>query len=365
MENLVTTHLEYYKSNFNGKKVFVTGHTGFKGSWLLVILNKIGAATKGFALEPENNKEVFQEIADAISFESCIETILNYDKLEKEILTFQPDFIFHLAAQPLVRLSYEIPLETFQVNVIGTANVLNAARKLEKECQIICITTDKVYHNKEEMYAYKETDSLGGFDPYSASKAASELIIDSYRKSFFNVDNFQNHKKAIASVRAGNVIGGGDWSKDRLIPDIINSLHENIDVRVRNPNSIRPWQHVLEPLFGYLNLAINLKNDPIKFGTSYNFGPLVNDNLTVIEVVKKAIEVFGKGNYVIEKSSNQPHEANLLQLDISKVMNHLNWQPKFSANEAIELTVNWYKNYLNKQNAFQLIQKDIDSFLNN
>ncbi len=365
MENLVNTSLDYYSSNFNGKKVFVTGHTGFKGSWLLVILNKIGAITKGFALEPENNKQIFQEISNAISFESSIETILNYEILEKEILDFQPDFIFHLAAQPLVRLSYEFPIETFQVNIIGTANVLNVARKLNKSCQIICITTDKVYHNKEEMYAYKETDALGGYDPYSASKAASELVIDSYRKSFFSVDDFQNHKKAIASVRAGNVIGGGDWSKDRLLPDIINSLRNNIEISIRNPNSIRPWQHVLEPLFGYLNLAIHLKKDPIKFGTSYNFGPSVNDNLTVIEVVKKAIEVFGKGNYKIETSKNQLHEANLLQLDISKVTNQLNWQPKFSATQAIELTVNWYKNHLNSQNAFQLIENDIDVFLSN
>lgn len=364
MENLVNNSIEYYKKTFEGKKVFITGHTGFKGSWFLVILNKIGAITKGFALEPENNKEVYNEIVNEISFESCFETILNYDKLEEEILNFQPDFIFHLAAQSLVRLSYEIPLETFQVNVIGTANVLNVLRKLEKDCHVVCITTDKVYFNKEEMYAYNETDSLGGYDPYSASKAACELVIDSYRKSYFNIENYQHHKKSIASVRAGNVIGGGDWSKDRLLPDIINSLHNNIEISIRNPNSVRPWQHVLEPLFGYLDLAVNLKSNPEKFGTSYNFGPSIDDNLTVIEVVKKAIEVFGKGSFLIENSPNQPHEANLLQLDISKVMNHLNWQPKFSANEAIELTVNWYKKYLNNQKAFQLIENDIDFFLN-
>ncbi|NHM01087.1 CDP-glucose 4,6-dehydratase [Flavobacterium difficile] len=364
MENLVTSSLAYYTSNFQGKKVFVTGHTGFKGTWLLVLLDKLGALTKGYALAPENNKKIFEEIAQEITFESCIDTILNYDSLEREILAFQPDFIFHLAAQPLVRLSYEIPLETFQVNVIGTANVLNAARKLENACQIICITTDKVYHNKEEMYAYTENDPLGGYDPYSASKAACELVIDSYRKSYFNVQDFSTHQKGLASVRAGNVIGGGDWSTDRLLPDIMYSLQNDVEICVRNPNSIRPWQHVLEPLFGYLNLAIHLKNDPIKFGTSYNFGPSVADNLTVIEVVKQAIAVYGSGSYVVPELTQQPHEANLLQLDISKVKAHLNWEPKFSAAEAIALTVHWYKNHYHSTNAYQLIAQDIDRFFN-
>ncbi|MFV8465641.1 CDP-glucose 4,6-dehydratase [Flavobacterium sp. LB1P62] len=351
------------KNRFNGTKVFVTGHTGFKGAWLLVLLNQLGAIVKGYSLEPEDEKAIFNSFND-LSFESIIGDLRNLQQLEDEILSFQPDVIFHLAAQPLVRLSYKIPAETFEVNVIGTANLLSAVIKLKKKCEIVCITTDKVYHNNEWIYPYRETDRLGGYDPYSASKAACEIVISSYKNSFFNPEKYSEHLKSITSVRAGNVIGGGDWSKDRLLPDIVNALLNDKEIEVRNPNAVRPWQHVLEPLFGYLLLAVKMNDDPIKFATSYNFGPSTNDNLSVKKILDIAIKAYGKGSYVIKEDKEQPHEAGLLRLDISKVSSELNWQPRFTAEEAVQLTIEWYKNYHAGKLPIDLIKNDIETFLN-
>jgi len=334
------THLSKY---YNGKRVFLTGHTGFKGTWMLYWLNQIGAIVKGYSLPPENEYDHFNILKGSEICESVFGDIQNKTKLEKEILDFQPDFIFHLAAQPLVRLSYEIPSETFNVNAIGTAFVLDAVRALDKLCTVILITTDKVYENKEWHYPYRENDSLGGYDPYSASKACAELIISSYRNSFFNVQKYSTHKKSIASARAGNVIGGGDWAKDRIIPDIVKALKNNENIVVRNPNAIRPWQHVLEPLGGYLHLGTKMVDDPIKYSDAWNFGPLAEDNLTVSELVKHALVIWGKGNYSTPILENQPHEAGLLKLDISKTINELKWQPQFNSQIAIEFTLNWYK----------------------
>jgi CDP-glucose 4,6-dehydratase len=260
-----------------------------------------------------------------------------------------------LAAQPLVRLSYEIPAETFEVNIIGTANVLDAVRVLEKPCAVVLITTDKVYHNNEWIYPYRENDRLGGYDPYSASKACAELVIDSYRNSFFNTKTYPTHQKAIAVARAGNVIGGGDWSQDRLIPDIAKAFAAENAVMVRNPNSVRPWQHVLEPVIGYLLLGANLAKDPMKFSQAYNFGPHLSDALLVEEMLKLAIDSWGKGEYVVEKIQGQPHEAGLLKLDISKAINELNWQPKMNAKQAVSMTMDWYS-------AFNLNKKEISDF---
>lgn len=363
MENMV--NFQQLEQTYKGKKVFLTGHTGFKGAWMLKTLSLLGADVKGYALEPQSPNDLYYIIEGEKLCESVIADLRDKKRLESEIVAFQPDFIFHLAAQPLVRLSYEIPAETFDVNVIGTANVLDGVKLLQKKCSVVLITTDKVYYNNEWEYPYRENDRLGGYDPYSASKACSELLIDSYRNSFFNTKNYDRHLKGIAVARAGNVIGGGDWSKDRLIPDIVRSLIENKPVVIRNPNAVRPWQHVLEPIVGYLSLGMHLEKQPIEFAQAYNFGPESEDALSVEEMVKAAIESWGFGEYQIEHEANQPHEAGLLKLDISKVKSELNWMPKMNAKETVKFTLDWYKNFKVDNfivNDFTNLQ--ISSFLN-
>jgi CDP-glucose 4,6-dehydratase len=362
MENLEI--MNEFKYTYSGKRVFVTGHTGFKGSWLIKILKDFGAIVKGYALAPDTEINLYNEIHGDTLCESVIADLRDRDSLKKAVKDFQPDFIFHLAAQPLVRLSYQIPSETFEVNAIGTANLLDAVRLLDKKCNIVLITTDKVYYNNEWEYPYRENDRLGGYDPYSASKACCELVIDSYRNSFFNVEKYDLHKKAIAVGRAGNVIGGGDWSSDRLIPDIIKALTEKKDIVIRNPKSIRPWQHVIEPLFGYLELGVRLNTNPIKYSQAYNFGPNTSDAFSVEEMVVRSINSWESGTYKIELNKNNPHEAGLLKLDISKAINELTWSPKFNAHTAVDRTINWYKNYYKHIPATKLMELDIEYYQN-
>ncbi|CAF4669314.1 unnamed protein product, partial [Rotaria sp. Silwood1] len=294
------------------------GHTGFKGSWMLYWLKMLGAEVKGYALTPEGEVNLFDAIKGSELSESIISDIRDKDKVEKEILEFKPDFIFHLAAQPLVRLSYDTPVETFDVNAIGTANVLNAVRFLDDPCVVILITTDKVYENNESHHRYNENDRLGGYDPYSASKACAEIIISSYRNSFFNTNDYAHHKKSVSSARAGNVIGGGDWAKDRIVPDIVRALQSKKEIFVRNPSAIRPWQHVLEPIGGYLHLGTKIVDDPVNYSQAWNFGPNIEDDLTVEELVNLSIKFWGFGEYHKPTLTNQPHEAGLLKLDITK-----------------------------------------------
>ena len=349
---------------YKGKKVLLTGHTGFKGAWLLKTLNILGAEVMGYALSPKTENDLYNLINGDTICKSIIADLKDNVKLNKVIVQFQPDYIFHLAAQPLVRLSYEIPVETFQVNAIGTANLLDGIRLLNKKCAIVLITTDKVYHNNEWIYPYREIDRLGGYDPYSASKACSELIIDCYRNSFFNLLKIDEHQKCIAVARAGNVIGGGDFSKDRIIPDIITSLKAENEIIVRNPNAVRPWQHVLEPVIGYLKLGFKLYENPIKYSGAYNFGPYIEDQLTVKELVEVAIKSWGSGSWINPAStSNQPHEAGLLKLDISKAINNLSWKPKLNSEEAINLTISWYKQPKNTVLDFTMSQ--INNYLSN
>ncbi len=350
--------LEMNFSAYKGKRVFVTGHTGFKGSWLWAWLHQLGAEIKGYSLPPVNEHSLFNQIKGSELGDSVLADVLDKQRLEKEILSFEPDFIFHLAAQPLVRLSYEIPVETFEVNAIGTANLLNVVRSLTKPCTVVCITTDKVYENKEWHYPYRETDRLGGYDPYSASKACAELIINSYRASYFNLAAYTSHKKSIASARAGNVIGGGDWAKDRIIPDIVKALKNSHPIPVRNPASVRPWQHVLEPLAGYLRLGLKMQEDPVKYAGAWNFGPFNEDNLTVEELVKIAIETWGSGGMEKIQAVNAPHEAGLLKLDINKTVNALGWKPQMNASEAIAATIEWYRAAENSD-ARSLVEADI------
>lgn len=360
MENLV--NLEQLRSFYSDKKVFITGHTGFKGAWLMAWLHILGARIKGYALKPEYENGLYNILQPLQIGESIIADIRDKEKLSSELTSFQPDYIFHLAAQPLVRRSYEIPSETFEVNVVGTANLLEAIIELEKKCTSILITTDKVYENKEKHFLYTEEDALGGYDPYSASKACTELVVSSFRNSFFSLEKFGTHEKALASVRAGNIIGGGDWSKDRIIPDIVRSLMQGENIQVRNPDAVRPWQHVLDPLAGYLLLGALLNQLPGRYSKAYNFGPLSDDHLRVRDLVDVAIRIWGSGKWENVQDPDQPYEAGLLQLDISRAMNELKWKPKLNSGQAIEWTINWYKQSPQKQLEYTIQQ--IHEYLN-
>lgn len=330
-------------NTFKNKKVFLTGHTGFKGSWLLQILNLLGADVKGYALAPENENDLYNQInGDKLCYASVIGDIRDANLLQGEMIRFEPDFVFHLAAQPLVRYSYREPVDTFDVNVMGTINTLEALRKLQKPCVALMITTDKVYENAETGKAFTEDDKLGGHDPYSASKAAAEIAISSYRNSFFPVEQYDEHQKAIVSLRAGNVVGGGDYAQDRIIPDIVRAIEFDETVKIRNPKAVRPWQHVLEPLFSYLELAKLLQENPQQYSGAYNIGPDKNDILEVLEVAKLFLQYFGKGSYEIMQNDKAPHEANLLMLDNSKINETLGRMPKWNAQQAIQKTAEWY-----------------------
>lgn len=361
-------HGKFGKMNFvdvyKGKNVFVTGHTGFKGSWLVAWLYLMGANVKGFALSPKNDFDLYNSIKGDLLCESVIADIGNKEKLKNEILNFQPDFIFHLAAQPLVIDSYSDPVYTYEVNVMGTANVLEALKHLNKPCIVVMVTTDKVYQNCETGQAYNEEDRLGGRDPYSASKAASEIVIDSYRKSFFNPLDYQNHFKSIAVGRAGNVIGGGDWAKNRIIPDIIRALIKKQPVKVRNPDAIRPWQHVLEPLNGYLTLAAKQAESPLEFGEAFNFGPILSNNISVKELTEIIIKFWGEGNISISKNQFLQHEAGSLKLDIDKAKKRLKWKPKLTFEETIFYTIEGYLEELNKKDVLKLIEMQVHNFRN-
>lgn len=350
-------------NQFKNKKIFLTGHTGFKGTWMLVLLKQLGAIVKGYSLAPKNEGDLYNAINGNDFCESIIADIRNKEKLFKELSNFRPDIIFHFAAQPLVRLSYEIPSETFEVNAIGTANILEIASKMDHPCVIVTITTDKVYENLEWVYPYRENDRIGGFDPYSASKACAEIVISSFRSSFFNSNEYNKHKKSLASARSGNVIGGGDWSKDRIIPDIVNSIQNGKPILVRNAKSVRPWQHVLDPLFGYLLLAEKMISNPIKYADAWNFGPFDDTPITVENLVNISIAKFGKGSYSLQNLSNQPHEAKLLRLDISKAIEYLGWRPIYSGSRAIEITIDWYRKYYEEKiSALSLMELDIMNY---
>lgn len=336
--------LELLKNTFAGKRVFLTGHTGFKGAWMLQILHWLGADVKGYSLAPEKSEDLFNQISgDRLCFSSVFSDINDLQNLQREIIHFEPDFVFHLAAQSLVRRSYTCPVETFATNAIGTAHVLQSVRRLEKKCVGVMVTTDKVYENPERGEPFEETDALGGYDPYSASKAAAEIVIESYRRSFFNPGKFPAHHKAIASARAGNVIGGGDFSEDRIIPDIVRAIENGEKVILRNPQSVRPWQHVLEPLGAYLLLAAKMNLDPERFSDAYNFGPAYKDEKPVEELTQIFLNAYGKdGEYLIQKSDKNPHEANLLLLNSGKAKKELGWEPKLNATAAIHWTAAWY-----------------------
>jgi CDP-glucose 4,6-dehydratase len=353
--------VKFYKN----KRVFITGHTGFKGAWLLSLLNSFESNISGYARQTKNESDIYNLIKGDKICKSFIGDITNFDLLKNEVSEFQPDIIFHLAAQPLVKYSYNNPLETYNTNIQGTINLLECLKTINNKCAVVLITTDKVYQNNEWEFPYREIDRLGGYDPYSSSKACCELIINAYRNSFFNLQNI-NNKVFLCSVRAGNVIGGGDWSEDRIIPDIVRSILNNKPLELRNPSSIRPWQHVLEPILGYLMLAYKLYTNPNNFSQSYNFGPNLEDALSVQDVVKLAYNnwpYLGKVNY--SRVINEQHETKTLKLDISKVKNDLSWTPTYNAQKAIQITMDWYRNYQLKKTDVDIFTKNqIEDFLN-
>jgi CDP-glucose 4,6-dehydratase len=358
MENMVMKDILNY---FKGKTVLITGHTGFKGSWMTFLLSSNEVNVVGYSLLPNTQPNLYSELDLDSYCDSIIADVNDLNKLTEVVKKSQPDFVFHMAAQPLVRYSYKNPIETFSTNVMGTANVLEACKVLEKKCCVVCVTTDKVYHNNEWLYPYRETDQLGGFDPYSSSKAAAELVINSYRNSFFTNNNI-----LVVSARAGNVIGGGDWSADRLIPDIVRGMQKNENVTLRNPNAVRPWQHVLDPIFGYLLLAKTIDEKGSEYCEAYNFGPRTDEAKTVLEVCETIMAELSAGKVVIEDSKSQrPHEAGILTLDISKSINILGWSPIWNSEKALHRTAIWYKNFLKLENAMNLTKNDINLFINN
>jgi len=337
-------------SFWSGMRVLVTGHTGFKGSWLSFWLHQLGAEVFGVALEPETNPSLFGQLHLEKNIHHFIGDIRDEILIRQKIITIQPDIVFHLAAQPLVRRSYREPLLTWQTNVMGTANLLNALVEIKSTCAVVIVTTDKVYENREWIYPYRECDRLGGLDPYSSSKASAEIAVSSWRSSFFSIDSTVR----IATARAGNVIGGGDWSEDRIIPDLVRALSNNKPVLVRNPQSVRPWQHVLEPLKGYMRLAqILYESENLQFQSAFNFGPEAKDFRCVQELVENALKVW-PGSWVQSTQVQAPHEAGLLSLAIDKVRSVISWQPKWNFEESVLHTLEWYKLYYQGANPQEL-----------
>ena len=342
---------------WNGKKVLITGHTGFKGSWLAFWLEMIGAEICGYSLAPETGLNLFENLELENKMRSIIGDIRDLPHFEKTVQLFQPEIVFHLAAQSLVRKSYREPLETYTTNVIGTINILEAVRRISSVKSVLIVTTDKVYENKEWQRAYSENERLGGFDPYSNSKACAELAVSAYRNSFFGESDC-----LIATARAGNVIGGGDWSEDRLLPDVFRSLIFGERLKIRNPDSVRPWQHALEPLAGYMKLAEKLYRGKKKFAESWNFGPAEEDSKPVGWILNEIKRIWREPvNWDIDESV-QPHEARLLKLDSAKAKNELNWLPKLSLEEAVKLTAEWYRGFKDKQDLVKLTASQINFY---
>ena len=329
---------------YAGKTCFITGHTGFKGSWLAYWLTKMGAKVVGFSLTPPTNPNHFELLKS--EYISIIGDIRNKEFLQKAISKSKPEIVFHLAAQPIVRQSYENPVETFETNVIGTLNVFETCRKSHSVKAIINVTSDKCYENKEWIWGYRENDPMGGFDPYSASKGCSEILTSSYRNSFFNLNDYgKKHSTLLASARAGNVIGGGDWAQDRLIPDIIRATSKGEKVEIRNPQATRPWQHVLEPLSGYLTLGWKLLEGEKEFSSGWNFGPELENNVPVKDIIHCAKKYWKDINYHTFENNNSVHEANLLMLDCSKANKLLKWKPIWNFSKTLKKTIEWYKEF--------------------
>lgn len=360
---MVINMKDYLQESFKGKKVLITGHTGFKGSWLCLLLNELGADVYGYALEPPTKPSLYSEANIDELVTSYIADIRDLALLKSVLKKVQPEVVIHMAAQPLVRDSYIIPVETYSINVMGTVHLLEACRHTFSVKAIVNVTTDKCYENKEWHWGYREQEPMGGFDPYSNSKGCSELVTSAYRNSYFNPADYAKHGVAVATARAGNVIGGGDWANDRLIPDFIRSITRGEKLKIRSPYAIRPWQHVLEPLTGYLNLAAKLLYEGVVYAQPWNFGPEDSDAKNVEWITKTICDFWGEGaTYEIDKNP-QPHEANYLKLDCSKAKVELNWFPKWDIETTLRSIVDWNKQYNSGSNARELSLKQIIKYL--
>jgi len=354
--------IQHFKAFYEGKKVFLTGHTGFKGSWLCLWLHSLGANVTGFALDPPTKPSLFELCRVEELATSIIADVREQKALAAAMNAAQPEIVIHMAAQPLVRDSYKNPFETYEINVMGTVNLFESVRKCESVRAVVNVTTDKCYENKEWVWGYREHESLGGYDPYSSSKASSEMVTSAYRSSFFNSRDYAMHRVGIASARAGNVIGGGDWAADRLIPDCIRALLKGEAIVVRNPDAIRPWQHVLEPLGGYLLLAQKLYEDGPHFAQAWNFGPDDFDAKPVDWLVKNICAKWGSdASYEIDKGEH-PHEAHYLKLDCSKARIELGWQPRWNLEKAIDSIVEWTKSYKDGRDVRAACLRQIDEY---
>ena len=352
---------ELFGNTYEGKTVFVTGHTGFKGSWLVTWLQALGANVVGYALTPPTEPSLFEALDLSTKITHIIGDVRDGEHLSAVMAKYEPQMVFHLAAQPLVRLSYHEPRATFETNVMGTINLLEAVRQSPSVRVVVNVTSDKCYENKEWDYSYRENDPLGGFDPYSASKGCAELVSSSYRNSYFN----SREGVQLATVRAGNVVGGGDWALDRIVPDCIRSLQANAAVTVRNPGAIRPWQHVLDPLAGYLLVGSLLWTQGQTYAGAWNLGPSAHSNITVKEVVEEIIKCWGQGSWSGDNDGAQKvHEARFLKLDCTRANNILRWYPVYDISETLRVTTDWYKEYYSsKGKMWDYAILDIERFV--
>ncbi len=350
------------KEFWKGKKVFLTGHTGFKGSWLCLWLHSLGAEVHGYALDPPTKPSLYELCGIQQLLRSTIADIRDRDTLTKALTSSRPEIVIHMAAQPLVRDSYRMPHETYEVNVMGTVNLLESIRACKTVKAVINITTDKCYENREWIWGYRENEPLGGYDPYSSSKACSELVTAAYRSSYFNPKDYPVHGVALASARAGNVIGGGDWATDRLIPDCVRAFLNGTKVVIRNPESIRPWQHVLEPLSGYLALGRKLYEEGPAYGDAWNFGPDEADAKPVRWIVERLSRKWGEGAHYLVDTENNPHEAHYLKLDCSKAKSKLMWRSRWDLPTALESIIEWTRAYSEKRDVKNVCLKQIGDY---
>jgi CDP-glucose 4,6-dehydratase len=344
---------------YSGQKVFITGHTGFKGSWLTFVMKELGAEVCGYSLKSDDAQSHFNQLGLKSEIHNIAADIRDKERLISEMKSFRPDYVFHLAAQAIVRKSYADPSLTFETNVIGSLNLLEAVRATPQVKSLIYVTSDKCYENTEWVYGYRETDQLGGIDPYSASKSSAEILFSSYTRSYFS----SRDDLGFASVRAGNVIGGGDWSEDRIIPDCIRAIESEQPIVLRSPNSTRPWQHVLEPLSGYMLLGQKLREEPLKWRGSWNFGPDSSDVVTVGEVAATMISEFGKGSLTVEEVASEEHEAGLLKLNCDKARHLLHWSPTWNSTKTLQETANWYKRVLAGESISLVTKEQTYEFL--
>ena len=344
--------------SFRGKRIFITGHTGFKGSWLTFLLKELDAEIMGYALSPEPGPSHFEFLGLESKINHITGDIRDAHSLKSAIQSFEPEIVFHLAAQALVKKSYADPVLTFETNVMGSVNLLDAVRHCSTVRSLVYITSDKCYENREWVWGYREHDKLGGHDPYSASKASAEILFSAYARSFL----FSRATLGAATARAGNVIGGGDWAADRIVPDCIRAIESKSQIRLRNPSATRPWQHVLEPLSGYLILAIKLYDNPQKYGGSWNFGPSTSEVRTVHDVAKCIVETLGRGSIEIAGDKNQQHEAKLLQLNCDKAQQELGWRPRWTVEKTFSATAEWYKGKMEGGNAEDISRAQLQEF---